>query len=76
MAESGSCLGHIERVTRRNKIIKALENPQRIPDENKRSLIKKGPVSEETSLKELEQNYVSKPEWKAVVLQKYVFWGW
>ena len=53
-------------MTRRNKITKASENPERIPDENKRLLIKKGPVSEETSLKELEENYVGKPEWKVI----------
>ena len=53
-------------MTRRNKIIKASENPERISYENKRLLIKKGPVSEETSLKELEENYVGKPEWKVI----------
>merc|ERR1712083_351843 len=31
-----------------------------------RVLIKKGPVSVETSLKELEENYKSKPEWKVI----------
>ena len=31
-----------------------------------RVLIKKGPVSVETSLKELEENYASKPEWKVI----------
>ena len=29
-------------------------------------LIKKGPTSVETSLKELEENYASKPEWKVI----------
>ena len=29
-------------------------------------LIKKGPVSVETSLKEVEENYTSKPEWKVI----------
>ena len=29
-------------------------------------LIQKGPVSVETSLKELEENYASKPEWKVI----------
>jgi hypothetical protein len=38
----------------------------RHPDENLRVLIKKGPVSEETSLKELEENYARKPEWKVI----------
>ena len=53
-------------MTRRNKIIKASENPERISYEKKRLLIKKGPRSEETSLKELEENYFSKPEWKVI----------
>ena len=35
-------------------------------DETRRVLIKKGPVSVETSLKELEENYASKPEWKVI----------
>ena len=35
-------------------------------DENLTVLIKKGPVSVETSLKELEENYASKPEWKVI----------
>ena len=38
----------------------------RSPDENLRVLIKKGPESEEMSLKELEENYASKPEWKVI----------
>ena len=29
-------------------------------------LIKKGPTSVETSLKDLEENYASKPEWKVI----------
>ena len=36
------------------------------PDENLRALIKNGPVSVETSLKEVEENYASKPEWKVI----------
>ena len=35
-------------------------------DETLRVLIKKGPVSVDTSLKELEENYASKPEWKVI----------
>ena len=34
------------------------------PDSNRRVLIKKGPV--DTSLKELEDNYQSKPEWNMI----------
>ena len=67
MAESIVCLGHGERGARRNKISKLLDSPLKSPDEDLRVLIKKGPVSVETSLKELEDNYESKPEWKVIV---------
>ena len=43
-----------------------MDSPQDIPDENLRVLIKKGPKSVETSLKELEENYARKPEWKVI----------
>ena len=43
-----------------------LKSPLKSTDENRRVLIKKGPVSVETSLKELEENYASKPEWKVI----------
>ena len=36
------------------------------PNKNLKVLIKKGPISVETSLKELEENYASKPEWKVI----------
>ena len=49
-----------------NKIRKMLDSPQQIPDENLRILIKKGPNKESTSLKELDENYASKPEWKVI----------
>merc|ERR1711963_402682 len=35
-------------------------------DKNYRVLIKKGPVSVETSLKEMEEDYERKPEWKLI----------
>ena len=35
-------------------------------DENCRISIKKSPLSVETSLKELEEDYESKPEWKLI----------
>ena len=35
-------------------------------DDLRKVLIKKGPVSVETSLKELEENYARKPEWKVI----------
>ena len=36
------------------------------PSETYRILIKKGPVSVETSLKKLKDDYESKPEWKLI----------
>ena len=67
MAQANSCFGHKEREDRRNKITKFAAKPKENPDENYRVLIKNGPVSVETSLKELEDNYESKPEWKVIV---------
>ena len=66
MADSKVCLGHSERCSRVNKIRKMLDSPQQTPDENLRILIKKGPNKENTSLKELDENYASKPEWKVI----------
>ena len=42
------------------------ESPLKSLDKNLKVLIKKGPVSKETSLKELEDLYQSKPEWKMI----------
>ena len=67
MSESSVCLGHGEREARKNKIRKLLTSDiLRSPDETLRVLVKKGPVSVETSLKELEENYARKPEWKVI----------
>ena len=66
MAEPNVCLGHEERDARRNKINKISKGPRHSPDENLKMLIRKGPVSVETSLKELEENYANKPEWKVI----------
>ena len=66
MAASKLCLGHSERGARVNKIKRMLDSPQETPDENPRVLIKRGPNKEETSLKELEENYARKPEWKVI----------
>ena len=66
MAQPITCLGHQEREKRRNKIDKLATNSMETPDENYRVLVKKGPVSVETSLKELEEDYESKPEWKLI----------
>ena len=59
-------MGHGERGARRNKITKLLTSPLQSLDESLRVLIKKGPVSEETSLKELVEMYSGKPEWRVV----------
>ena len=66
MADSSTCLGHKEREARTNKIGKLSTRPKATPDENCRVLIKKGPESVETSLKELEDIYENKPEWKVI----------
>ena len=67
MAESRVCLGHGQRVSRGNKIKKHLDSQLETPvDESLRVLIKKGPTSKETSLRELEETYASKPEWKMI----------
>ena len=64
--EPNNCVGHRLREERRQKI-KQLQNSEHVVlDENLRLLIKKGPVSLETSLRELEENYASKPEWKVI----------
>ena len=59
-------MGHGERGARRNKITKLLTSPLQSLDESLRVLIKKGPVSEETSLKELVEMYSGKPEWRVI----------
>ena len=46
--------------------MRMLDSPQQTPDENLRVLIKRGPDKKETSLKELEENYASTPEWKVI----------
>ena len=43
-----------------------MDSLQQPPDENLRVLIKRGPNTEETTLKELEETYASKPEWKVI----------
>ena len=59
-------MGHCERSARRNKIEKFIVTSPISPDHNRKLLIKKGPTSVETSLKELEENYAGKPEWKVI----------
>ena len=60
------CLGHQKRASRSNIIAKLITKSVATPDENCRISIKKGPVSVETSLKQLEEDYESKPEWKLI----------
>ena len=60
------CLGHEERCKRQNIIAKLNTKSVAAPNENYRISIKKGPVSTKTSLKELEEYYESKPEWKLI----------
>ena len=64
--QSDKCFGHEQRQERRNKINKLLTSPPHDLDETKRVLIKKGPVSKETSIKELEEIYASTASWKAI----------
>ena len=66
MALSFTCIGHKEREERRKKIRNLVIRPLKIIDESFRVLIKRGPVNVETSLKELEEDYESKPEWKLI----------
>ena len=63
---SSTCWGHREREDRANKILKLASKLKETPDEDCRVLIKKGPVSVETSLRELEDNYERKPAWKVI----------
>ena len=62
MAQRIICIGHQKRKDRGNLGTRSNENP----DEHYRALTKKGPLSVETRLKELEDNYKSKPEWKVI----------
>ena len=66
MAESGKCWGHGERVARKHKISKLLTSAPDALDDLRKVVIKKGPVSEETSLKELEEIYASRASWKVI----------
>ena len=66
MTSSSLCIGHELRTARKNKITKMLKEPRRTPNETKRVLIKKGPVSTESSLQELEEFYARRPEWKVI----------
>ena len=60
------CWGHGEREARKNKISKLLTSAPDSLDDLRKVLIKKGPVSEETSLKELEEIYGRRASWKVI----------
>ena len=62
--QSIACVGHAQREERRNKASKLL--PQQCPPRNVRAWIRKGPISLETSLQELDDTYASSPEWKLI----------
>ena len=66
MDDSKICLGHKERASRQNRIAKLKTKSVMTLDENCRISIKKGPITVETSLKKLEEDYESKPEWKLI----------
>ena len=66
MAKSDNCWGHCEREKRKNKINKLLTSSEQSVDTSTRVLIKRGPVSEETSLSELEEIYARTSAWKKI----------
>ena len=66
MAQQITCIGHQERKDRANTIGKLATRSRETPNETCRVLIKKGPVSVETSLKELEENFEGKSDWKKI----------
>ena len=65
MAEPDKCWGHGKRLTRQNEIIKMLSSKQPV-DENFKILIRTGPMSKETSLKEIEESYASTAAWRKI----------
>ena len=66
MVGSSACLGHQKREDRKNVITKLATTSEVALDEYLKVLIKKGPVCVETSLKELEDHFKNKPEWKVI----------
>ena len=66
MAEASKCWGHQERKARKNKIQNLVNSSMQSVDENFKVLINKGPVSKETSLKEIEEVFTSRANWKKV----------
>ena len=66
MDTTSQCLGHQQRDDRQEKIDKLAKSELQPLDKDRKVLIKKGPVSTETSLEEVEEIYENKPEWKAI----------
>ena len=66
MAELGKCWGHCERDARKSKISKLIKSNMQPVNEKIKILIKKGPISKELSLKEIEDIYSSGASWKQI----------
>ena len=66
MADARSCRGHSERIRRTSKKNKLAQKSCTSLQRHLKVLVKLGPVSVETSLKELEEKYASKSEWKVI----------
>ena len=66
MAQHKDCLGHQERENRRNKILNLVESTKETPDENLRVFVRGRSGPRSWSLKELEVDYETKPEWKRI----------
>ena len=66
MAQAGDCLGHQERENRRNKILNLAESSKETPDENLRANVRGSSGPRSWSLKELEDDFGTKPEWKRI----------
>ena len=67
MADLGKCWGHSERQIRKRLIGNLSNSPLCNLREHQRVLIRKGPVSVETSLRELEESYAISSECKVTV---------
>ena len=66
MADARTCRGHSERIRRISKKNKLAQKSCTSLQRDLNVLVKLGPVSVETSLKELEEKYASRPEWKVI----------
>ena len=66
MGQPRDCLGHQERENRRNKIISLASKSKENLDENLRVSIRGRSGPRSWSLKELEDDFKTKPEWKRI----------